>query len=73
MQNMRRAADAEDRTQCREAGLKKRYDLEEGERFLVRDGVCLSPEELLGAIESRETGFSLENSDGRMLAELLRE
>lgn len=39
----------------------------------MRDGVCLSVEELLEAIENRKTGMSIGNLYGRMLVELLRE
>lgn len=39
----------------------------------MRDGVHLSLEELLGAVENRVTWLSVESSYGPMLAELLKE
>lgn len=70
MQNVQKAEDGEAAAQCGEAVLNKRQRLEKGRGYLVRDAVCSSREELLEAIESSETGLSVGNSQGEVLAEL---
>lgn len=39
----------------------------------MRDGVCISQKEFLGAMENRAIVFAVESSHSRMLARLVRE
>lgn len=73
VQDAQRAEDRREATQCGETVSKKRKRLKRGGDYQKREGMCLSPEKLLGAIENRGTGLSVENFCGWMLAELLRE
>lgn len=70
MKIVREAEDGEAATQCGEEVLNSKQRLEEGEGYVVRDGVNFSLEELLEATESRGTGLSARHSYVQVLAEL---
>lgn len=66
----RELEDEVQRRVCKAADPKKQQRMGRGQKYWVGNEICLSREEMVKNTTKGETGLSLENLHGRMMAEL---